>query len=32
MSTSDVPRPDAHVHFGVFFQGVNHTTIWSDPA
>jgi alkanesulfonate monooxygenase SsuD/methylene tetrahydromethanopterin reductase-like flavin-dependent oxidoreductase (luciferase family) len=20
------------VHFGVFFQGVNHTTIWSDPA
>ncbi|MET7769408.1 NtaA/DmoA family FMN-dependent monooxygenase [Nocardia sp. NPDC005366] len=27
-----VPRPDAHVHFGIFFQGVNHTTIWSDPA
>ncbi|MBF6130640.1 NtaA/DmoA family FMN-dependent monooxygenase [Nocardia brasiliensis] len=26
------PRPDARVHFGVFFQGVNHTTIWSDPA
>ncbi|MFB8275757.1 NtaA/DmoA family FMN-dependent monooxygenase [Nocardia colli] len=26
------PRPDAEVHFGVFFQGVNHTTIWSDPA
>ncbi|MGX1775691.1 NtaA/DmoA family FMN-dependent monooxygenase [Nocardia brasiliensis] len=26
------PRPDAQVHFGVFFQGVNHTTIWSDPA
>ncbi|SNS67423.1 NtaA/DmoA family FMN-dependent monooxygenase [Rhodococcoides kyotonense] len=26
-----VLRPDAHVHFGVFFQGVNHTTIWSDP-
>ncbi|MFG1793744.1 NtaA/DmoA family FMN-dependent monooxygenase [Nocardia sp. NPDC049149] len=25
-------RPDAHVHFGVFFQGVNHTTVWSDPA
>jgi alkanesulfonate monooxygenase SsuD/methylene tetrahydromethanopterin reductase-like flavin-dependent oxidoreductase (luciferase family) len=24
--------PDAHVHFGVFMQGVNHTTIWSDPA
>jgi FMN-dependent oxidoreductase (nitrilotriacetate monooxygenase family) len=22
----------AQVHFGVFFQGVNHTTIWSDPA
>jgi FMN-dependent oxidoreductase (nitrilotriacetate monooxygenase family) len=29
---SDVLRPDATVHFGVFFQGVNHTTIWSDPA
>jgi FMN-dependent oxidoreductase (nitrilotriacetate monooxygenase family) len=29
---SDVFRPDATVHFGVFFQGVNHTTIWSDPA
>ncbi|WP_072803883.1 NtaA/DmoA family FMN-dependent monooxygenase [Rhodococcoides yunnanense] len=27
-----VPRPNAHVHFGVFFQGVNHTTVWSDPA
>ncbi|WP_280445000.1 NtaA/DmoA family FMN-dependent monooxygenase [Nocardia brasiliensis] len=26
------PRPNAQVHFGVFFQGVNHTTIWSDPA
>src|SRR6478609_8079683 len=32
MSSSHVLRPDAHVHFGVFFQGVNHTTIWSDPA
>jgi FMN-dependent oxidoreductase (nitrilotriacetate monooxygenase family) len=30
--TPDVPRPDAHVHLGVFFQGVNHTTIWSDPT
>ncbi len=30
--TPDVPRPDAHVHLGVFFQGVNHTTIWSDPV
>src|SRR6476620_9230439 len=29
---SDVFRPDATVHFGVFFQGVNHTTIWSDAA
>ncbi|QIS03994.1 NtaA/DmoA family FMN-dependent monooxygenase [Nocardia brasiliensis] len=29
---TDQPRPDAQVHFGVFFQGVNHTTIWSDPA
>ncbi|MGW4365107.1 NtaA/DmoA family FMN-dependent monooxygenase [Nocardia takedensis] len=29
---ADTPRPDAQVHFGVFFQGVNHTTIWSDPA
>ncbi|MET9101799.1 NtaA/DmoA family FMN-dependent monooxygenase [Streptomyces antibioticus] len=28
----DVPRPDARVHFGVFFQGVNHWTVWSDPA
>ena len=24
--------PNAHVHLGVFFQGVNHSTIWSDPA
>lgn len=33
MSTPHHPitRPDAHVHFGVFFQGVNHTTVWSDP-
>ncbi|MDV8008295.1 NtaA/DmoA family FMN-dependent monooxygenase [Rhodococcus sp. IEGM 1318] len=31
-SRSAVPRPDAHVHFGVFFQGVNHTTIWSDSS
>ncbi len=29
---TDVPRPDAQLHFGVFFQGVNHWTIWSDPA
>ncbi|MEK9518449.1 NtaA/DmoA family FMN-dependent monooxygenase [Streptomyces sp. NPDC087908] len=29
---SDVPRPDAQLHFGVFFQGVNHWTIWSDPS
>ncbi|MFI8823638.1 NtaA/DmoA family FMN-dependent monooxygenase [Streptomyces sp. NPDC053431] len=27
----DVPRPDARLHFGVFFQGVNHWTIWSHP-
>jgi hypothetical protein len=27
----DVPRPDAQLHFGVFFQGVNHWTIWSAP-
>ena len=32
MGSSDVLRPDAQVHFGVFFQGVNHTTIWSDAA
>jgi alkanesulfonate monooxygenase SsuD/methylene tetrahydromethanopterin reductase-like flavin-dependent oxidoreductase (luciferase family) len=32
MSSCELFRPDAHVHFGVFFQGVNHTTIWSDPA
>ena len=31
-SSAEVHRPDAQVHFGVFFQGVNHTTIWSDPA
>jgi FMN-dependent oxidoreductase (nitrilotriacetate monooxygenase family) len=29
---TQLPRPNAQVHFGVFFQGVNHTTIWSDPA
>jgi hypothetical protein len=23
----DVPRPHAQLHFGVFFQGVNHWTI-----
>lgn len=28
----DVPYPTAQLHFGVFFQGVNHWTIWSDPA
>lgn len=27
----DVPRPHAKLHFGVFFQGVNHWTIWTDP-
>lgn len=27
----DVPYPDAQLHFGVFFQGVNHWTIWSAP-
>jgi FMN-dependent oxidoreductase (nitrilotriacetate monooxygenase family) len=32
MSSPHVLRADAQVHFGVFFQGVNHTTIWSDPA
>lgn len=31
MSTTDLRFPDATVHFGVFFQGVNHSTIWSDP-
>jgi FMN-dependent oxidoreductase (nitrilotriacetate monooxygenase family) len=31
MSEHPLTRPDAQVHFGVFFQGVNHTTIWSDP-
>ncbi|MGY4099468.1 NtaA/DmoA family FMN-dependent monooxygenase [Nocardia sp. R16R-3T] len=29
---TQVPFPDAQVHFGVFFQGVNHSTIWSDPS
>jgi FMN-dependent oxidoreductase (nitrilotriacetate monooxygenase family) len=28
---TDVPRPRARLHFGVFFQGVNSTTIWSSP-
>jgi FMN-dependent oxidoreductase (nitrilotriacetate monooxygenase family) len=28
---TDVPRPDAQLHFGVFFQGVNHWTIWTEP-
>lgn len=32
MSNERVFPSDARVHFGVFFQGVNHTTIWSDPA
>ncbi|MFJ4849610.1 MULTISPECIES: NtaA/DmoA family FMN-dependent monooxygenase [unclassified Streptomyces] len=27
----DVPRPDAQLHLGVFFQGVNHWTVWSAP-
>ncbi|KND28923.1 NtaA/DmoA family FMN-dependent monooxygenase [Streptomyces acidiscabies] len=30
--TDNTPFPDAQLHFGVFFQGVNHWTIWSDPA
>jgi FMN-dependent oxidoreductase (nitrilotriacetate monooxygenase family) len=29
---ADVPRPHAQLHFGVFFQGVNHWTIWSAPT
>lgn len=28
----EITRPQAHVRFGVFFQGVNHHTVWSDPA
>lgn len=28
---TDLRYPNAVVHFGVFFQGVNHSTIWSDP-
>jgi FMN-dependent oxidoreductase (nitrilotriacetate monooxygenase family) len=31
MSSTDYPRPDAQLHLGVFFQGVNHWTIWSLP-
>jgi FMN-dependent oxidoreductase (nitrilotriacetate monooxygenase family) len=31
MTDQDVPYPDATLHFGVFFQGVNHWTIWSAP-
>ncbi|MGW3542057.1 NtaA/DmoA family FMN-dependent monooxygenase [Nocardia niigatensis] len=29
---TEVPFPDAEVHFGVFFQGVNHHTVWADPS
>jgi FMN-dependent oxidoreductase (nitrilotriacetate monooxygenase family) len=29
--TADVARPDAQLHLGVFFQGVNHWTVWSEP-
>ena len=29
--TNPPVRPDAQVHFGIFFQGVNHHTVWSDP-
>ncbi|HEY0812355.1 MAG TPA: NtaA/DmoA family FMN-dependent monooxygenase [Pseudonocardia sp.] len=29
---TDTPYPAAQLHFGVFFQGVNHWTIWSDPT
>ncbi|SHH29834.1 NtaA/DmoA family FMN-dependent monooxygenase [Streptomyces sp. 3214.6] len=29
---ADVPRPHAQLHFGVFFQGANHWTIWSELA
>ncbi|WP_037203189.1 MULTISPECIES: NtaA/DmoA family FMN-dependent monooxygenase [Rhodococcus] len=32
MTGNSYARPGAQVHFGVFFQGVNHTTIWSDPS
>ncbi|MDH6286531.1 alkanesulfonate monooxygenase SsuD/methylene tetrahydromethanopterin reductase-like flavin-dependent oxidoreductase (luciferase family) [Rhodococcus opacus] len=32
MTDNSYARPGAQVHFGVFFQGVNHTTIWSDPS
>lgn len=30
MTAIPITRPDAQVHFGVFFQGVNHHTVWSD--
>ncbi len=29
--TNPPARPTAQVHFGIFFQGVNHHTVWSDP-
>jgi len=29
---TDVPRPGAQLHLGVFFQGVNHWTIWTEPG
>ncbi|WP_067697792.1 NtaA/DmoA family FMN-dependent monooxygenase [Nocardia jejuensis] len=29
---TEVPFPAAQVHFGVFFQGVNHHTVWSHPS
>ncbi|HEY8982538.1 MAG TPA: NtaA/DmoA family FMN-dependent monooxygenase [Streptomyces sp.] len=31
MTRTETPFPHAQLHFGVFFQGVNHWTIWSDP-
>ncbi len=31
MSTSSRIAGDGKIQFGVFFQGVNHTTVWRDP-
>ena len=32
MSTSPRTPGNGQIQFGVFFQGVNHTTVWRDPA
>ncbi|UQN15739.1 NtaA/DmoA family FMN-dependent monooxygenase [Gulosibacter sp. ACHW.36C] len=31
-TTTDYPRPNAHVHFGVFYAGVNEGVDWQSPT